>query len=877
VSALSVALRLARRDARRSRGRSALVVAMIALPVLGVTATDVLYRTFQLSPEQDATRQMGRADAVLTDSGQSTVQQFPSVGGVSWGGSSDVPRTGKAPAHSSVVPAGSRLVVQQFADVASRVSDGSATTTVGASALDLDDPLTDGMFVRRTGRAATKAGEVVVTGGLARRLVLSLGDRVEVELGGRSTMSTVVGTVESPGGMEERSVLLPAGSLPASPSARVLVDVPGQLTWDEVEAANERGFLLQPRGDVPGQPELPEEYQQLLDAATLTAITLVVGMALLEVVLLAGPAFAVGAKRRSRELALLGATGAEQRDVRRTVLAGGLVLGAVGGVLGVLGGIILSALALPRLEQVNDAMAGPFEVPALELLAIAGVGALTALLAAVVPARVAARQDVVAGLTGRRGTVRSSRGVPVLGVLAAGAGAALALYGAQQRSVNMILAGSAVAELGLVATTPFLVGLAGRAGGFLPLGPRLALRDAARNRGRTAPAVSAILAAVAGSVAIATVVASFDKRDRDAYSPQAPPGSTWVMLDGQPEAVAAPVADAMRRALPEAEVTVVRALGARGDGRSDLGYVDLLDASCPRGEPGPPPGPCELGSVGGSVFSGLLVGDAALVRALTGADGEALDRARAVLAQGGAVVPEHAIDAAGFAVVRVHAPGATDLSQARRVRVTAAPAPDGALPVTVLSPEAARLVGADLHVAGALAAADAPPSGEQEDRLRGALRPFDLDGWLFVERGYQSDYGLGLLALAIGSAVIVLGASGIATGLAAADGRADLATLAAVGASPRTRRVLAASQSACTAGLGTLLGTVAGLVPAVAILRAMTNTLGVVDGEPVRQTVLPITLPWANIGVTLLVVPLLAALAAMALTRSRLPMVRRLG
>ena len=51
MSALGAVLRIARRDARRARGRSLLVVAMIALPVLGVTAADVVARTYELSPE----------------------------------------------------------------------------------------------------------------------------------------------------------------------------------------------------------------------------------------------------------------------------------------------------------------------------------------------------------------------------------------------------------------------------------------------------------------------------------------------------------------------------------------------------------------------------------------------------------------------------------------------------------------------------------------------------------------------------------------------------------------------------------------------------------------------------------------------------------
>ena len=100
MSSVRVALRLARRDAWRSKGRSALVVAMIAIPVLGVSASDVLYRSFQLSEDQKATRRMGTADAILSDSGQVRVRQFPTIDGVAWDGvvpEDSQPRTGPVP------------------------------------------------------------------------------------------------------------------------------------------------------------------------------------------------------------------------------------------------------------------------------------------------------------------------------------------------------------------------------------------------------------------------------------------------------------------------------------------------------------------------------------------------------------------------------------------------------------------------------------------------------------------------------------------------------------------------------------------------------------------------------------------------------------
>jgi putative ABC transport system permease protein len=68
--------------------------------------------------------------------------------------------------------------------------------------------------------------------------------------------------------------------------------------------------------------------------------------------------------------------------------------------------------------------------------------------------------------------------------------------------------------------------------------------------------------------------------------------------------------------------------------------------------------------------------------------------------------------------------------------------------------------------------------------------------------------------------VIALGAAAIATGLAAVDGRADLRTLGAVGATPRVRRMLALSRSGVIAGLGSVLGSVAGLGAGVAVLHS---------------------------------------------------------
>jgi len=87
------------------------------------------------------------------------------------------------------------------------------------------------------------------------------------------------------------------------------------------------------------------------------------------------------------------------------------------------------------------------------------------------------------------------------------------------------------------------------------------------------------------------------------------------------------------------------------------------------------------------------------------------------------------------------------------------------------------------------------------------------------------------------------------------------------------RRALSLSQSGVIAGLGSLLGAVAGLGASTAVLFALNQRYADVWPEP---TPYPITVPWLNLGIALLVVPSVAMLGAGLLTRSRLPIERRL-
>ena len=83
-----------------------------------------------------------------------------------------------------------------------------------------------------------------------------------------------------------------------------------------------------------------------------------------------------------------------------------------------------------------------------------------------------------------------------------------------------------------------------------------------------------------------------------------------------------------------------------------------------------------------------------------------------------------------------------------------------------------------------------------------------------------------LLVLGVLGGVLMLGGTLTATFLALSDARPDLATLSAVGASPRTRRGVAAAYALVVGLVGAALGTVVGFIPGVAITYPLTYDSG---------------------------------------------------
>ncbi|KAB8158356.1 FtsX-like permease family protein [Streptomyces sp. 3MP-14] len=942
-----LALRVARRDALRAKGRSALVVAMIALPILGAAGADLALRSGQLSTAEQLERNIGQADAryepiestpVIQDfEGNWTISQdeFARMSDDAW----EPEPLWETPEEllalvGSLVPEGSTLVYERSDWL--RASTAHGVSNVEITETDAGAPLAEGQRRLLDGRYPESTGEVAASSSFLSDGGLAIGDEVTVNTWGErldeGRTLTVVGRFEEPDSLNQHElVALPGAALETTEFMQggVLVDVPGEggvVDWPMVQEANESGVVVVSRElilDPPPRDLLSAEAQQIawtggsVDGTAVAVAVVAVSLIVLEVCLLAGPAFAVSARRSRRQLGLVGANGGERRHLRAIMLSSGLVLGAVAAVVGLVGGVLLVLATRPWLEERLGSRFGSWDFRWLELGGIAVLAVLIGLLAAVVPAYNAARTSVLSSLTGRRGVRRGGRVLPLVGGCALLFGTALALLGGLLVGETVpVAAGAVIAELGLVAMTPLLVGGFGRLARWLPLVPRLALRDAARNRGRTAPAVAAVLAAVAGAVAVATVMVSDEAEQRAAYQSDLPEG-TAALLSFQSDTVAnldSARAAVERETRVDERFDLAQAVPAPLNCRTDSPY-GLDERFCGQAVPQPAAGlDCPVWAEGGAEVSveerratlagplcsgsSWMMGPPAPVLV---AEPEALPAlgieepgAREALAEGQALV-SHAdfLDADGGLTLGLLTEWPEDWAESGLPRET--PVAEVSLPARVLaegegkpavlmSPRAAAEAGlAELDAGSVYQLASGPTDAEQQ-AVDAELQQLSGQTWYYAEEGFDQDYSLALLILALAATVITIGAAGIATGLAQADAAADLATLSAVGATHRLRRTLSGLQCGLIAAMGVLLGAVSGLVPAVG-LRLVEHRVEVDRWQPMwdageiatPRPELFVELPWATFAQLLVVVPLVAWLLATLLTRSRVPLARRVG
>ncbi|GIH21709.1 hypothetical protein Aph01nite_00190 [Acrocarpospora phusangensis] len=829
MSALRAGLRIARRSAWRARGRSTLIMVMIGLPILVLTALLTYLATVTVTPQEDLTARLGAADAHLVQIPEGTeLQQEPY--GASWHSDGNRPRwPGLSAAEvAELLPPGTRLIPYNVGVLR------LGTARVDALETDLRDPLTKGMLTLSEGRFPS-AREVAVTSAYGLRP----GDILRPD--GAAPL-TVVGVVEHPHEPSRRMVVGP--DLPLSVPEDIwtpdeqgtgwLADTTAPVPWAEVPALNKAGLYVISRAMITDPPS--PLYPTGVGVRYTVAIGGLVITGMLVTVLMAGPAFAVGLRRRRGELAQIAAQGGSARHLRTIVLADGLVLGGAATLVATALGIGAGLLAAPVVARSGGRL-GPPDVPWGPILGVAALGLLSGLVAALVPAVQAARQNTATVLAGRASTAGDRRGWPLVGAALVLAGLVATVVARRQSDTVWVYASAMLVLFGLLMLTPWLIRFTGRPAARLRPPLRVSVRDAVRHRSRTVSAVAAVFAVTATVVAVSIGSYSEYMDRRNAYTSARPTGMLAIWGGSMGDAAWSKLRGEAVRLLPGVSLASGYQIRDAENRRYTLRYIIRWNGTRTRRT--------------------VAVGDPVLLKLLQGRHDP---RAVAALESGKAVVFDPA-------AVR-------DGKLRLRAGSTSGPPRTVEVPAVVATP-------AEEHQGGALL----PRALVEQAGFRTVERqlyamhslPGDSTLWrdlgkvnsritVASEMGYRNTPDPGLWGWLVGALVLVVGGTLTATRLAAADMRPDRATMAAIGAPPGTLRLVVAGQALYISGLGALVGLVAGAVTGVALSRPMT-TRGA--GDPAT-----IAVPWPFVIAVVVGLPLLATAAALV-TRTRLPLARR--
>lgn len=543
---LRLALKMAWRDILRHKGRSALIIALIALPIFAMSAAATVGMSTVATPAETVAMELGQTQGRLSDmhaQNGTSIQAIQGDVGFGLGAPGEGPDPDFVPtAPADAVPAGFTAIPWWGTTVYTVV--GKAQVEVSVTVTDVLSPAFEGKYTLIDGVAPAVATEALGTRGLLDRFDLKLGDELTTAAGTFAIVGTIRPERQGDG---ESFLFLNQEQFPAELAAKLgpaTVYLAGDtaLTWADAKGFNAKDITVTSRSLIlhpPSKAELGADAQAMQGDGRYTSIMplLLIGvlvgvLALMEVGLLAGAAFAVGARKQQRDLALLAASGAESSMVRATVTAAGLWLGLAGGAVGAVLGTTAAAIGVVVVRAL-----GLNQFPGLHLMWLPSLGLIllgvaAGLVAAMVPARAVAKQATLSALKSGRTADAPAKRAQLVGVgfavLAAVAmvGAVVVSFMVAGRtdsymwvplSSGLIIGGAVALVIGLICLTGRIIDLLTAKTSWLPVPLRLAARDSARNRGRTVPAVAAVLAAATLSGALMVGTASVMQDNSNNY------------------------------------------------------------------------------------------------------------------------------------------------------------------------------------------------------------------------------------------------------------------------------------------------------------------------------------------------------------------------
>ncbi|MBK5269073.1 MAG: ABC transporter permease [Acidimicrobiia bacterium] len=560
------ALKVATRNARRNRRRTIFLILLVAVPVgFGVVVAGIV-RAGSLTPEESAQSYFGSADARV-------YEQTPVPGVRDW-----VLRTlgeqSTEVAITEIRGASLRLPGVGFTwlsdlDLAEPVTKGLLVLLAG------DTPHSDGEVAISPTLAGALGvevgdrvefgdlpfGELEVVGLVSRPFssessdilirpggLLAVGDSAEVRVESSLLLSgpgaeDAAGQLQALWYDEGQRLFWPEPAVDPKPAEIEFLDDQTYLMLTEseilelVDLVDETGAaggdsvtavyqlvaeMTYGTGRLSGVPDLfVDTRSQWLATGSLIDDPGVVStgasaVVLVEVAFITGAAFAAGTRRRLREIGLMGANGASEKQVRTAVLGEALTIGSLGATLGVLLGIGVLVLGRPLLQRfVSRVMVG-VGVSVTDVVGPVVVALVSVLLAVWIPARTASKVPITTALQGRMPVLAPRKWIVPVGAGCSALGVLLisvSLASESWLANGLVGVGAAFLVGGVALTASPILALVSKMADRVPAASRLVLRDSGRNRTRSAVAVAAVMVILLAPIIAMVVATTTAKKD----------------------------------------------------------------------------------------------------------------------------------------------------------------------------------------------------------------------------------------------------------------------------------------------------------------------------------------------------------------------------
>ena len=685
-----------------------------------------------------------------------------------------------------------------------------------------------------SGRYPSSASEVALTTDVASAFNLRVGSKwTEARV-----TRKVVGIVEDPlDDLDEFALVVP-GQVRSPSDTELLFDAPG----------------VSPAAIGPNVEDLSQALSNnAINPETIIAMVALLGMVLIALVSVGG--FTVLAQRRLRSLGLLAANGATTKHVRLVVRTNGAIVGVVGTVIGAVIGLIVWLIVRPTIEGTAHHVIGTFQLPWIVIGPAMGLAIVATYLAAGRPARTVATVAVHEALSGRPMPPRKVRRSVVPGtvffVIAFVLLSFASVAGRVSPKTPFLLLGLIALIPAVILLAPFCLALAARIGRFLPIGPRLALRDLYRYRARSGSAMAAISVAVLVAVVTAAAASlrygqyldyagpNLASNEVVVYAPL--PGGTIVSGPGIPPH---PTPKPPPMATLDAKVhEIATALG----GESTLELLQA-DASLER-------------ATSGRSWSGqIYVETPQLLRAF-GIKASAIDPDADVLTWRPGIAGLSRMQLTwgnglkGFGSPQNSNPWPCPKSSCiwnPAIQYVGSLPSGTSAPNTVFTEHAIRTFHLQTSLAGWFIVTDHPPSAAQ---IRNARFIAAAVSGMSIETKSSAPPGYEVIDLAtVFGIVLALAILAMSIGLIRSETAGELRTLTATGASGWTRRTITAVTAGSLGFFGAVLGTFAAYLGLVAFVRS--NTLN--GGESALFSTVPVN----NLLEILVAMPIAAAVVA---------------